>query len=88
MYLTYFKSAVGFLHYLDFAFIKSEFSPQIWELYGYIGILFDFCWRSLRWRIQIQYQLKRLIPYFQPTQASMATLPVRDTTIKADYYQG
>ena len=62
----------------------------------YIGLLFYFCWRSLRFALTTQKAvshgpLPRLLsavevtPHGPPTQVSMAT-PRKLSKIKADYY--
>jgi hypothetical protein len=70
----------------------SIFTPQCT-----IGLLFDFCWRSLRFALTTQKAvshgpLPRLLsavevtPHGPPTQVSMAT-PRKLSKIKADYYR-
>ncbi len=53
-----------------------------------IGLLFDFCWRSLRFALTTQKAVSHSLlptPHSPPTQVSMAT-PRKLSKIKADYY--
>ncbi len=70
---------------------------KAWVRFRNIGLLFDFCWRSLRFALTTQKAvshgpLPRLLsavevtPHGPPTQVSMAT-PRKLSKIKADYYQ-
>ena len=40
-----------------------------------IGLIFDFCWRSLRWRIKNFVDLKSVFSYCLPTQIIWLRLP-------------